>query len=82
MQDVLAESANTILGNSVKHFPGLGELLVIGSPVALTSEEALMRYKKAQIWSCKLQTTAGRFNLGLVGPEGTAGARLVDESVR
>lgn len=77
MQDVLAESANTILGNSVKHFPGLDELLVIGSPVALTSDDALMGYKEAQIWSCKLETTAGRFNLGLVMPESTAVGRLV-----
>ncbi|MTI84854.1 MAG: hypothetical protein FH756_13390 [Firmicutes bacterium] len=82
MQDVLAESANTILGNSVKHFPGLEELLVIDSPVALTSEEALMRYKEAQIWRCQLQITAGRFNLGLIMPEGAAGGRLVDESIR
>lgn len=82
MQDILAESANTILGNSVKHFPGLEELLIIDYPVALTSEEALMRYKEAQIWRCQLQTTAGRFNLGLVMPEGTAGGRIVDESIR
>jgi len=81
MQDILAESANTILGNSVKYFPGLEELLVIDSPVALTSEEALMRYKEAKIWRYQLQTTAGRFNLGLVMPEGAAGGRLVDESI-
>lgn len=79
MQDILAESANTILGNSVKHFPGMEEMLVIGSPVALTSEEALMRYKESQIWSCQLQTTAGRFSLGLVVPEETTGRRLIDK---
>ncbi|MDP4128008.1 MAG: [Fe-Fe] hydrogenase large subunit C-terminal domain-containing protein, partial [Bacillota bacterium] len=78
MQDILGESANTILGNSVKYFPGLEELLIIDSPVALASEEALMRYKQAQIWSCQLQTSAGRFSLGLVVPECTAGGRLVE----
>lgn len=82
MQDILAESANTILGNSVKHFPGLEELLVIGSPVDLTSDDAWMRYKEAQIWSCQLQTSAGRFSLGLVVSDGAAGGRLVDESIR
>jgi len=78
MQDILGESANTILGNSVKYFPGLEELLIIDCPVALASEEALMRYKEAQIWNCQLQTSAGRFSLGLVVPRGTAGGRLVD----
>jgi len=78
MQDILGESANTILGNSVKYFPGLEELLIIDSPVALASEEALMRYKEAQIWSCQLQTSAGRFSLGLVVPQGNSGGRLVD----
>ena len=81
MQDILAESANTILGNSVKHFPGLEELLVIGSPVDLTSDDGLMRYKEAQIWSCQLQTSAGRFSLGLVESEGAVGGRLIDESI-
>ncbi|MBC2723218.1 MAG: chemotaxis protein CheX, partial [Desulfosporosinus sp.] len=78
MQDILGESANTILGNSVKYFPGLEELLIIDSPVALATEEALMRYKEAQIWSCQLQTSAGRFSLGLVVPPGTVGGRLVE----
>lgn len=82
MQDILAESANTILGNSLKNFPGLEELLVIDSPVALTSEEALMRYKEANIWSCQLQTTAGRFTMGLVESESNAGGRLVGEGIR
>ncbi|MFZ5945976.1 MAG: [Fe-Fe] hydrogenase large subunit C-terminal domain-containing protein [Bacillota bacterium] len=82
MQDILAESANTILGNSIKHFPGLEELLIIGSPVALASEEALMRYKESQIWSCQLQTSAGRFILGLVVSENAARGRLVDGNIR
>lgn len=81
MQDILAESANIILGNSVKHFPGLEELLAIGSPVDLTSDEALMRYKEAQIWSCQLQTAAGRFSLGLVVSEGATDGRLINESI-
>lgn len=78
MQDILGESANTIMGNSVKYFPGLEELLIIDCPVALASEEALMRYKEAQIWNCQLKTSVGRFSLGLVVPQGTAGGRLVD----
>lgn len=82
MQDILAESANTILGNSLKHFPGLEELLIIGSPVALASEEALLRYKESQIWSCQLETTEGQLILGLVVSDNVAGGRFTEENIR
>lgn len=67
-EDVLAEVTNIILGNSLKEFPGLEELVIIDTPVAISSDEILVKYLKAQIWNCKMQTEFGNFSLSLVIP--------------
>ena len=68
MEDVLAEVTNIILGNSLKEFPGLEELVVIDTPISISSDEALVKYLKAQIWICKMQTELGNLSLSLVIP--------------
>ena len=68
MEDVLGEVTNIIIGNSLKEFPGLEELLVIDTPISLSSDEALVNYKESQIWVSKMQTELGDFSLSLVVP--------------
>ncbi len=71
MEDVLSESTNTILGNSIKAFPGLEELLVIDAPIALSSDDALVRYTNSEVWTCDISTNHGLLKLGLVNPQMT-----------
>lgn len=70
MGDVLGEVANIIIGNSLKEFPGLEELLIIDTPISLSSEDALFMYKDSQIWGCNLHTELGNISLNLVMPKG------------
>ncbi|MDR3541423.1 MAG: [Fe-Fe] hydrogenase large subunit C-terminal domain-containing protein [Desulfosporosinus sp.] len=76
MGDVLGEVVNIIIGNSLKEFPGLEELLIIDPPISLSSEDALFRYKESQIWGCSLQTELGNISLNLVLPRGT---KIIDK---
>lgn len=68
MEDVLGEVTNIIIGNSLKQFPGLEELLIIDPPISLSSEDALVKYQESQIWVCKMQTELGNLSLSLVIP--------------
>jgi len=68
MEDVLTEVTNIILGNSLKEFPGLEELVIIDTPISISSDEVLVKYLKAQIWNCKMQTELGNLSLSLVFP--------------
>ena len=68
MEDVLAEVTNIILGNSLKKFPGLEELVIIDPPISISSDEVLVKYLKAQIWICKMKTELGDLSLSLVIP--------------
>jgi len=68
MEDVLAECTNTILGNSLKSFPGLQEMIVIDTPVSIFSRDALVKYQESTISTCNIETQAGRLCLNLVVP--------------
>lgn len=68
MDDVLAESTNIILGNSLDSFPGLGDLLIIDAPVSLSSVEGLVKYQKSQIWTCEMKLAEGHLCVSLVVP--------------
>ena len=68
---MLGEAVNIIIGNSLRQFPGLEELLILDPPILLSSEDALYRDKDFQIWGCNLQTELGNINLNLVMPRGT-----------
>ena len=68
LEDVLAEVTNIILGNSLKEFPGLEELVIIDTPISISSDEVMVKYLKAQIWICKMQTELGDLSLSLVIP--------------
>lgn len=69
MQDVLCELTNIIIGNSLKQFPGLEELLIVDPPISLSSEDALLKYQDSHIWVCNLQTDSGNLSLSLVLPQ-------------
>lgn len=68
LEDVLTEVANTVLGNSLKSFPGQENNVVIDTPVSLISEKSLVRYQESQVSLCNLETEAGNLKLGLIIP--------------
>lgn len=68
MEDVLAECTNTMLGNSLKSFPGLKEMIVIDTPVSISSKDALVKYQESEITTCNIETETGRFSISLVVP--------------
>jgi two-component system chemotaxis sensor kinase CheA len=68
LEDVLTEVTNIILGNSLKEFPGREELVIIDTPISISSDEVLVKYLKAQIWNCQMQTELGNLSLSLVIP--------------
>lgn len=68
MEDVLSECTNTILGSSLKLFPGISDMIIIDTPMSIFSKDALVQYKESMISSCNIQTPAGKINICLVVP--------------
>ena len=65
VEDVLAECANIILGNSIKHFPEIQELVMLEAPVTLSSERTAIKYLNADIWTCDMVFTSGKLSVSL-----------------
>lgn len=65
VEDVLAECANVILGNSIKHFPEIQELVMMETPVTLSSDRTAIKYLNADIWTCDMVFTAGKLSVSL-----------------
>lgn len=68
MEDMLAECTNTILGNSLGSFPGLREMIVIDTPVSISSKDALVKYQESEISTCNIETNVGMLSISLVVP--------------
>ncbi|WP_276619075.1 ATP-binding protein, partial [Syntrophomonas wolfei] len=66
VEDVLAECANIILGNSIKLFPGISELVMMEVPVTLYSDQTAIKHLQADIWTCDFLFEEGRLRLGLI----------------
>ncbi|MDD3852636.1 MAG: cache domain-containing protein [Syntrophomonadaceae bacterium] len=69
VEDVLAECVNIILGNSIKHFPEIQELIMFEAPVTLFSERTAIKYMNADIWTCDMLFTTGKASLSLIVQE-------------
>jgi len=65
-EDVLAECANIILGNSIKHFPEIQELVMFEAPLTLSSERTAIKYLNADIWTCDMLFTSGKASMSLI----------------
>ena len=68
MEDVLSECTNTILGNSLKLFPGISDMIIIDTPMSIFSKDALIKYQESMISTCNIQTPAGKLSICLVVP--------------
>lgn len=66
IEDALGECLNIIIGNSIKMFPGLEELIQIESPVTIHSGDTSIKYIESKIWSCHMEYQEGDLTLNIV----------------
>lgn len=69
VEDSLAEFLNIILGNSIKLFPGLEELIIFTSPAIINSSEAVIKYPSGEVWTSRINIGDGSFRLSFVANE-------------
>lgn len=68
IEDVLAESSNIIVGNSMKKFPGLEDSIVIEPPVTVELSGAVIRFIDSSAWSCSIESEYGNMAISFVVP--------------
>lgn len=66
LEDALAETANIILGNSLKEITGLEEYLSISSPFTLHSVKGSINYHQAGIWSYDFSHKEGLVQVSII----------------
>lgn len=59
-KDVIAECANMILGNSIKSYPNIQELIIIGTPKVIYSTSDEISYDGDIVTGYSLETNKGR----------------------
>jgi len=59
IEDSLAESANIILGNSMRTFDSYEEYILMDPPITFFTENASVRYAQSDIWRCDMNSADG-----------------------
>lgn len=77
LEDVMTEITNVILGNSIRKFAWIEELLYYGIPVILSAENMAIKNGLYKIWSFDLVFTEGRLNLSFMAQEISSGLEAV-----
>jgi two-component system chemotaxis sensor kinase CheA len=70
IEDSISECLNIILGNSIKMFPGLEELVLYNSPVTISSEGTIIKYPESDVWTCSIKFDFGSMSLNFAVPRG------------
>ncbi len=68
IEDAVAETSNIIIGNSIKKFQGLEELIVIEPPIAIRLPDAVVRFIDSTAWSCRIESEYGNMDISLIVP--------------
>ncbi len=71
IEDSISECLNIILGNSIKKFQGLDELVIYTSPVTISSEGTAIRYPESDVWTGTIVFKAGKMTLSFASPRGS-----------
>ncbi len=66
IDDLLAESTNIILGNSIHKFPGIEDLVILEPPVSIMAADASLKYMNCPAWSCNVITPFGSVSLNFI----------------
>jgi signal transduction histidine kinase/CheY-specific phosphatase CheX len=70
-RESVAETANLILGNTLREIPGLEDYVYIGPPRMIQSEVMTIQYRSSKIIRVTLDCVMGEISLALVVPETT-----------
>lgn len=66
MQDALAEFSNIVLGNSIKMFPELENLVILEPPITLSLNDATIRFIQSSTWTCSLECELGSMDISFI----------------
>jgi two-component system chemotaxis sensor kinase CheA len=66
VEDTLAETANILLGNSLKIFGAFSEYIIMESPITIYTGGASVKYADSQIWTCTLEGSHGSMQISFV----------------
>ena len=68
IEDLLAESTNIIIGNSIKKFPRVEDLIVLEPPIAIKLSNAALKYINSPAWSYDIETEYGNMSISFIVP--------------
>lgn len=66
IEDLLTESTNIIVGNSIHRYPGMEDLLILEPPVSIKAADASLKYMNCPAWSCNVETPFGSISLNFI----------------
>lgn len=66
VEDSLAETSNTVLGNSFNMFQQFADFILMEPPITMDTEGASVKYADAEIWTCALQSEHGAMRMSFV----------------
>jgi len=66
VEDSLAETANIILGNSIRKFKGFEEFLIMEPPTTIYTDGASIKYTDSEVWTYDLRSEQGQLRLCFV----------------
>jgi two-component system, chemotaxis family, sensor kinase CheA len=67
--EAIGESANLIIGNTLRDLPGLDEYIYIASPRMMQAKDATIQYRGSKIVKHIITTNSGQMMIALVLPE-------------
>lgn len=65
-EDTLAECSNIIMGNSIKLFAELENLVIMDSPITICTDGASVKYSESEIWTCNMKSIYGDLDVSFV----------------
>lgn len=71
LEDSLAETANIILGNSIKMFQSFSEFMLMEPPITINTEGASVKYANSEVWTCRMKSGNGTMDISFVNMKKT-----------
>jgi CheY-specific phosphatase CheX len=68
IEDLIGEISNIIIGNSIKRFQGMEDLIVIEPPVTIKISDATLKYINSPAWSCDIESEYGNMSISFIVP--------------
>lgn len=66
VEDSLAETSNTVVGNSFNMFKQFADFILMEPPITMDTEGASVKYADAEIWTCALHSEHGAMRISFV----------------